>query len=53
MPGCQRPACTLTTHDHQQHGARVDGDQLPAVLVSPPLEVRRYDGTITLPSPLQ
>lgn len=45
----QQPACTLTTHDHQQHGAPVDGDQLPAVLESPPLEVRRYDGTITLP----
>ncbi|MDE0775805.1 MAG: glycosyltransferase 61 family protein [Nocardioides sp.] len=45
----EQPACRLTTHDHRQYGAPAAGEQLPAVLESPPLAVRRYDGAVTLP----
>ncbi len=40
----------LTTHDHVDHGAQHGDPQIPEVLESPPLVLRRYDGAITLPA---
>ena len=40
---------TLSTHDHEQHGANSGDPQVPAEMASPRLGLRRYDGAITLP----
>ncbi|WP_323792282.1 glycosyltransferase family 61 protein [Nocardioides sp.] len=40
---------TLSTHDHHQHGTHRGDPQVPEVMESPRLSLRRYDGTVTLP----
>ncbi|MGA8846072.1 MAG: glycosyltransferase family 61 protein [Nocardioides sp.] len=44
-----RAAVSLTTHNHVQYGVQLGEPQLPAVLESPRLSLRRYDGLVTLP----
>ena len=44
-----RAAVELTTHDQIQYGARFGEPQVPAVMESPHLSLRRYDGLVTLP----
>lgn len=46
--GSHEPS-VLTTHDHVEHGAVPSRHQLPDVVASPRLALRRYDGTVTMP----
>ncbi|CAN5212445.1 hypothetical protein BH09ACT12_BH09ACT12_00910 [soil metagenome] len=40
---------TLTTHDHVHYGEQRGEQQVPDVMESPRLTLRRYDGAVTLP----